>query len=320
MGRMLASGGFDHTVHLWETASGKLLHTLQGHKDWVMTVAFNPMDRTLASGSDDGTIKLWDTASGKLLHTLQGNGSRIYSVTFDPAGRTLASGDTDQTIKLWDTASGKLVRRLEGHTDSVRTVSFSAGGQFLASMDVKGTVCLWSCETWEPVAHITERTFSDWAFQGFAFHPALPLLATIGSDLNVPEGQFDRLIHIWELDLDVLLGDAPTNRVASKVVYHTTSKIVLVGDSGVGKTGLGWRLAHGEFKEHASTHGQQFWVLNELGTRRADGTECEAILWDLAGQPDYRLTHALFLDDADLALVLFDPPTAATHCTAWNSG
>lgn len=27
----------------------------------------------------------------------------------------------------------------------------------------------------------------------------------------------------------------------------------------------------------------------------------------LAGQPDYRLIHALFLDDAELALVLFDP-------------
>lgn len=48
-------------------------------------------------------------------------------------------------------------------------------------------------------------------------------------------------------------------------------------------------------------------MLNELSKRRSDGTECEAILWDLAGQPDYRLTHALFLDDADLALVLFDP-------------
>ena len=91
-----------------------------------------------------------------------------------------------------------------------------------------------------------------------------------------------------------------------QAVHHTTAKIVLVGDSGVGKTGLGWRLAHGEFKEHASTHGQQFWVVNELGTRRQDGTECEAILWDLAGQPDYRLTHALFLDDSDLALILFD--------------
>jgi hypothetical protein len=83
--------------------------------------------------------------------------------------------------------------------------------------------------------------------------------------------------------------------------------VVLVGDSGVGKTGLGWRLAHGTFKEHASTHGQQFWLLDELRKKRADGTECEAVLWDLAGQPDYRLIHALFLDDADLALVLFDP-------------
>ena len=39
---------------------------------------------------------------------------------------------------------------------------------------------------------------------------------------------------------------------------------------------------------------------------RPDGTECEAVLWDLAGQPDYRLIHSLFLDDVDLALVLFD--------------
>ena len=82
---------------------------------------------------------------------------------------------------------------------------------------------------------------------------------------------------------------------------------MLVGDSGVGKTGLGWRLAHGEFKEHSSTHGQQFWLLNQLCKQRRDGAQCEAVLWDLAGQPDYRLIHALFLDDADLALVLFDP-------------
>src|SRR6185436_8567587 len=42
------------------------------------------------------------------------------------------------------------------------------------------------------------------------------------------------------------------------------------------------------------------------GHRRADETDCEAILWDFANQPDYRLVHALFVDNADLALVLFD--------------
>jgi hypothetical protein len=44
-----------------------------------------------------------------------------------------------------------------------------------------------------------------------------------------------------------------------------------------------------------------------LGKKHADKTECEAVLWDLAGQPDYRLVHALFLDDVDVALLLFDP-------------
>ena len=104
------------------------------------------------------------------------------------------------------------------------------------------------------------------------------------------------------MDIDVIFG-----HVAKPSVSYTSAKVVLVGDSGVGKRGLGWRLAHGEFKEHPSTHGQQFWLLNQLCQRRADETECEAVLWDLAGQPDYRLIHALFLDDADLALVLFDP-------------
>ena len=89
-------------------------------------------------------------------------------------------------------------------------------------------------------------------------------------------------------------------------VHHTTGKIVLVGDHSVGKSALGYRLIHGRFKEQASTHGQQFWVFPALGKRRADGTDCEAILWDFAGQPDYRLVHALFVDNADLALVLFD--------------
>jgi GTPase SAR1 family protein len=73
------------------------------------------------------------------------------------------------------------------------------------------------------------------------------------------------------------------------------------------RPGSGTGLPTERSKDHPSTHGQQFWLLDELAASRPDGTQCEAILWDLAGQPDYRLVHALFLDDADLALVLFDP-------------
>ncbi len=139
---------------------------------------------------------------------------------------------------------------------------------------------------------IEEHASGNW-LSGLAFHPSLNVLATLGKN--------DTIIRIWELDEALLLGQEQQS------VHYTTAKLVLVGDSGVGKTGLGWRLAHGEFKEHASTHGQQFWPVSQLGLQRKDGTECEAVLWDLAGQHVYRQIHSIWLENVAAALVLFDP-------------
>ena len=69
---MLASGSGDNTVRLWEVASGKLLRTLEGHKDAVLSVVFYLSGRTLASGSGDNTVRLWEVASGKLLRHSKG--------------------------------------------------------------------------------------------------------------------------------------------------------------------------------------------------------------------------------------------------------
>jgi small GTP-binding protein len=222
--------------------------------------------------------------------------------------RRLASAGAERTVRIWDAETARTANVLEGHTSFISCVHFSADGRLLASKSgmEDGTVRLWRCDTWQPVAVIAEPGAS-YFIAGAAFHPREPLLATVGSDTDAQQDDRDTLIHIWQLDLATLLSNEERSRVATEAALYTTAKIVLVGDSGVGKTGLGWRLAHGEFKEHPSTHGQQFWMLSQLSGQRRDGTQCEAILWDLAGQPDYRLIHALFLDDADLALVLFDP-------------
>ncbi len=346
MGHILASGSGDKMIKLWEPTSGKLLRTLKGHSDLVSSVAFGPMEHVLASGSMDGTVKLWEPASGKLLRTLEGHegdiksvafdptgctlasgeggllpkgckvklwdvttgkllhavephSNLVFSVSFDPAGRGLASGSCDKTIKLCEASSGRLLRSLEGHTDCVISVDFLSDGQLLASKARDDTIRLWRSSSGVCVA-IAQSANNSYG-SGLAFHPHLPLLATVSSDPSAPKNESDCVIHIFELDLAILLGQPATPSVT-----YTSAKIVLVGDSGVGKTGLGWRLSHGEFKEHSSTHGMQFWLLKQLCKQRLDGAQCEAVLWDLAGQPDYRLTHALFLDDADLALVLFD--------------
>lgn len=60
----------DGTVRLWDMASGAQQQLLEGHTDWVRSVAFSPNSRLLASASSDTTVRLWDTASGTLQQTL----------------------------------------------------------------------------------------------------------------------------------------------------------------------------------------------------------------------------------------------------------
>jgi small GTP-binding protein len=89
-------------------------------------------------------------------------------------------------------------------------------------------------------------------------------------------------------------------------VTYATARVVLLGDSGSGKSGLGARLAADEFRETVSSHGQQIWRLPQLSSVSSDGTEQDVFLWDLAGQLDYRLVHAPLVAGVDLALLVFD--------------
>jgi WD40 repeat protein len=58
----------------------KLLHTLEGHRGTVWSVAFDPQGGMLASGSGDNALKLWETRSGNLLRTLEGQTTSLASL------------------------------------------------------------------------------------------------------------------------------------------------------------------------------------------------------------------------------------------------
>lgn len=57
--RIVATANKEGSIMLFEIASGKQLATLNGHKGWVLSLAFSPDGRTLYSGAEDKTIKIW---------------------------------------------------------------------------------------------------------------------------------------------------------------------------------------------------------------------------------------------------------------------
>ncbi|MFN9906589.1 MAG: hypothetical protein ACK56F_10750, partial [bacterium] len=90
---MLATGSYDNTARLWDARTGKLVHTLTGHTDYVRGVALAELvlDRDsegrttasqllLATGSYDNTARLWDARTGKLVHTLTGHTDYVRGV------------------------------------------------------------------------------------------------------------------------------------------------------------------------------------------------------------------------------------------------
>lgn len=76
----------------------------------------------------------------------------------------------------------------------------------------------------------------------------------------------------------------------------------------MGKTGLALALTGQPFQATISSHARQVWTLEshdvELPTGRQESRE--TLLWDLAGQPAYRLIHRLHLHDAAVGLVVHD--------------
>lgn len=295
-GNYIASGARDETIRIWDETIRIWNDTdeqiCREHTGSVYSVAWSPDGEFIASASADKTMRIWSASDGQLLHTYRGHTKAVYSVAWSPDGKHVASAGADQTIYIWNTSNGNLLRTLEGHSSNVNSVTFSADGHLLASKG-QNTIRLWRCDSWACIVAIEESTRNVWP-PSCIFNKHSLTLATLCEE--------DTGIRIWNIDKQIL-----DTQIVTDSVQYTTAKIVLVGDSGVGKTGLGWRLAHNHFKEHSSTHGQQFWVIDDLCKTRDDGTECEAVLWDLAGQHVYRPIHSIFLDNVDASLVLFDP-------------
>ena len=292
------------SIKLWQPANGSLICDLLTSNPWCL--AFDPSGRILAAGNQEGNVLLNEISAEKTLRTLGKKENKawneypgITSIAFGQKGRLLVSGSYDKTAKLWEWESGRLLHTLEAHTGRIISVAVPEEGWLLATKGADDCIRIWNTDTGSCVAVIPESS-SGQPLPGLAFNPKLSWLAAVGSD---PNGSRDQVVHIFSLDLTALLG-----QVAEASFHYVNAKVVLVGDTGVGKSGLSLVLNNQPFEATDSTPGRRVWTFDsrevEAGTKVTQTRE--TLLWDLAGQPGYRVIHQLHLNEVAVALVVFD--------------
>lgn len=200
-GRLLASGGEDLTIRIWDMQTGKCLKILEGHQGWVSALAFAPASQTLtdgyllASNGVDGTIRLWDVETGRTLHVLEGHTHGVLAVAFSPDGQTIASSSLDQTIRLWNIQTGQATA-WQGHDAAIWTIAFSPDGR-LASGSEDQTIKLWNIETQHCYRTLTGHTGM---VQSVSYSPdGLTLVsAALNQSIRLWETQSGQCLKTWQ--------------------------------------------------------------------------------------------------------------------------
>jgi WD40 repeat protein len=160
-GKLLASGGGDGAVRLWDTVTGQALHALHDDITEVTCLAFAPSGQTLAAGNERHTIRLWSPRTGQRGSLLEGHTDQVLAIAFSPGGAHLASGGADATVRIWDAVGGSPVHTLAGVTAEIRGLEFSPDGDYLYAADESGNLHAWRTADWQrlPGATIEHEKF-----------------------------------------------------------------------------------------------------------------------------------------------------------------
>jgi WD40 repeat protein len=134
-GSVLASGGRDGRVKLWDARTGRELRALEGHGGDVNMVAFSPDGALLASAGDDRTARVWDVRTGRVRFTLTGHPGRVYSVLFSGDGRLVITAGEGRGTCLWDARTGRGEGSLPGEAVSSLALSPRGGRLVIACRD-----------------------------------------------------------------------------------------------------------------------------------------------------------------------------------------
>ncbi|MBW8481846.1 WD40 repeat domain-containing serine/threonine protein kinase [Actinomadura parmotrematis] len=221
-GDLLAAGGEDKGVRLWNLQDNQPLPVLRGPVSNIWTTAFSPDGSTLAAGGYDTVVYRWDVATRRPKARLK-VGDGISSLSYSRDGRTMAVGTTED-VQLWDAASGKRLRTLR------------PGGQ-------TSFITAYSRRSWLGVVgpgtvHMLRASGRDTTLGDTGSYPFSLAFDPAGTTVAV--GTMNGRITLWNCDTGKRLGTLSTDGTVFAIAFSPDGSTIATGS---GKTITLWNAA-----------------------------------------------------------------------------
>lgn len=215
----VAIGGRDHTVRIWERASGKEVLCLRGHEDYVTSITWSNDGHSVLSGSQDGTVRLWRLWDGEEMRRFEVGRFVEQNVAFLASGsRILAASVKD--VRIWDSESGELVTCFRDFEVDTRCVVADPTGERIATGSGDGAVRIKELATG---SHSSKLRGHKDRITGLQFTPSGTRLLTWGCD---------NTLRVWDAERGLEIGCIPTsNEQVKSGIISPNGRRAAGGDS-----------------------------------------------------------------------------------------
>ncbi|KAI9818138.1 MAG: U3 small nucleolar RNA-associated protein 13 [Pycnora praestabilis] len=149
-GTVLATGGADGVVKVWDIRGGFITHTFKGHSGIISALHFFEVSAAEERHRNNNSAHSLKKGNRKS----EGKPSSLTDDVVVPnrnvmGGFRLASGGEDGKIRIWDLNARKSISVLDSHVSVVRGLDFSATEHVLVSASRDKTIIIWDAKRWD---------------------------------------------------------------------------------------------------------------------------------------------------------------------------
>jgi U3 small nucleolar RNA-associated protein 13 len=207
---LLATGGTDGTIKVWDIAGGHLTHTFRGPSVLVSALHFFELAARakegsqgrkgketvddeqedeargttqfrLVSGSQDGKVRVWDLHKKNCIAKLDSHVSDVKALDYSPTQHAIVSASRDKTLIWWDVKSWK-IRKVVPCLELVEAAGFVADGNLTFSAGSNGCVRFWETDSGRELSPKQPAKSEEEGIVSAIHRPGLPFILTVQVD------------------------------------------------------------------------------------------------------------------------------------------